>query len=54
MNGARQWDTTTEIIAWLESPAGEQWSRANHHRPGIGLVTLKDDTSPILYGVWLA
>lgn len=26
--------TTAEIIAWLESPAGQQWSRNAHPVPG--------------------
>jgi hypothetical protein len=33
-----------EIIEWLDSPEGRQWSR-EHFRPIFNLVSVKDDVS---------
>lgn len=64
MNGERQW-VMSEVIAWLESPDGEKWSRRIHRNdrhdnlmPAL-LVTIKDDDSDMvdaMYGrpVWVA
>jgi hypothetical protein len=36
----------SEIIAWLESPEGERWSKLRHDTPGYRgkLIGVKEDT----------
>lgn len=45
MTGGKQWDTTNKnpVVQWLESPAGEAWSRENHQDQKIELITIKSD-----------
>ncbi len=42
MTGEKPWDTTNEIVKWLESPAGEYWSQ-NRHAPIVFLVSVKSE-----------
>lgn len=43
MNGGKPWDTTNPVVAWLESPAGEIWSKGKHRTPYGVLLSVKDD-----------
>lgn len=59
MSGEKQWDTTNDVVAWLESPEGEEWSRL-FHAPGYRkrltlLMVVKDDDedSQIFDWLWL-
>lgn len=35
----------SEVIRWLESPDGENWSRSRHPNRKIPLVSVKEDDS---------
>lgn len=41
--GGKPWDTTNPVVAWLESPDGEYWSRGRHTPPRGALMSTKDD-----------
>lgn len=55
--------TTEEIVAWLESPEGEAWSRHTHrlHHNYGAIVSLKEDdeggsyaiSDPGILGRWM-
>ena len=42
-----------DIIGWLESAEGEQWSRAYHQRV-YQLMSVKEDGPPFQRFLWLA
>jgi hypothetical protein len=52
MNGETQWGTE-QIIEWLESPEGQEWSRLRHSQKGNRinhqLVTVKTDDEDDTY-----
>ena len=59
-NGERQWDTTN-IVDWLESPEGQEWSKEFHFKTGIDgnhiyyqLVSVKDDNRAVDAILWYA
>jgi len=61
MTGERPWDIRRRqgIIAWLESPEGEEWSYARHYHPRMSqLMTIKDDDQTAVSGrrvyLWVA
>lgn len=39
-----------DIIGWLESPEGEEWSRDNHRSIPVILVAMKDDADDLYTG----
>jgi hypothetical protein len=43
----------SEILRWLESPEGEEWSRAKHRRV-YALISIKDDYRVSERYVWAA
>lgn len=42
-------DNSRDVIEWLQSPEGENWSRWVHNRFSSVLVVLKDDEHEDMY-----